>query len=185
LQWSKDNTAIISWDSPLDPKVVVQSAMTGEVVAVHEPYQACLGVKSVQISPSGSYLCAGWFDGKARLYSNISWKELSSLEHEAAVNTQTTIVYKEDSAAGSSLSASRSVYVNVSKDSAQENSSFKVPTLKREALAFNPQTVEKNGLTAAPPTAVSLMSWSPNSQYLATRCDSSPQTCWIWDIFQL
>jgi hypothetical protein len=47
--------------------------------------------------------------------------------------------------------------------------------------AFQASTFEKVGLQG-PPTGISLLDWSFDSLYLATRCDSMPTAVWIWDM---
>jgi WD40 repeat protein len=72
LQWIKEDTAILLWDSPLECKILVYSAMTGELIAKHCPHTLGLGVKSVSSSPNSSYIIAAFFDPKIRVYNAIS-----------------------------------------------------------------------------------------------------------------
>jgi hypothetical protein len=52
---------------------------------------------------------------------------------------------------------------------------------KKDVQAYQQSTFEKAGLMG-PPTGVSIMTWSYDSRYLATKCDQLPQVTWIWDI---
>jgi hypothetical protein len=77
--------------------MVIQSALNGQVICTHDPVSVgYLGIKNVNLSPNGSFISSAWFDGKVRLYSNISWQELTSLEHSQMINTKATLVYKEE-----------------------------------------------------------------------------------------
>lgn len=59
---------------------------------------------------------------------------------------------------------------------------IKMPQIaKKEVQAYQQSTFEKAGLMG-PPTGVSIMCWSYDSRYLATKCDQLPQVTWIWDI---
>lgn len=63
-----------------------------------------------------------------------------------------------------------------------ESSSFKLPSLpKKDLQNFIQSTFEKGGLSG-PPTGVSVMAWSFDCRFLATKCDSLPQVVWVWDL---
>jgi WD40 repeat protein len=72
LTWTKADSAILVWDTPLESKILIYSALTGEVLAKHQPGGTGLGVKSVSISPNQNFMVASLFDTKIRLYNNIS-----------------------------------------------------------------------------------------------------------------
>ena len=71
-----------------------------------------------------------------------------------------------------------SQYVNISANKengiAQQDGAaqiIKMPQIaKKDVQAYQQSTFEKAGLMG-PPTGVSIMSWSYDSRYLATKCD--------------
>ena len=73
LMWTKDDTAIVCWDSVLEPRILIYSATQG-LIMKHEPYSDALGFRSILISPSGSLMVAGSCDSKVRMFNHISWK---------------------------------------------------------------------------------------------------------------
>jgi hypothetical protein len=85
LMWSKDNTAIIVWDSVLECKFSIYSP-TGNHIITHTPYDMNLGIKSVGISHNGHYLSVGFYDQTVRLYNHISWKMIIDLQHSQSIS---------------------------------------------------------------------------------------------------
>ncbi len=58
----------------------------------------------------------------------------------------------------------------------------KIPALTKQEIAkFNSSTYEKAGLNG-PPTAVSQISWSFDSKFMALRSDLSPNAVYVWDM---
>jgi hypothetical protein len=80
IQWTKDDLSIVIYDSVLECKFLVYSP-TGSLIAVHEPYNNCLGIKSYSLSPNSHYLSIGYYDNSLRLYNHLTWNEIYSFEH--------------------------------------------------------------------------------------------------------
>ena len=83
VMWCKEDTAVLVYDSPLESRILIYSAMTGECVAKHSPQPlggAGLGLKSISLSPNGIFMIAAMFDSKLRIYNALSQKELAHLE---------------------------------------------------------------------------------------------------------
>ena len=72
IMWIKEDTAILVYDTPLEAKISIYSAMTGEAVAKHNLSGPGLGIKSVVVSPNGVYMVAAFFDTKLRVFNAIS-----------------------------------------------------------------------------------------------------------------
>jgi WD40 repeat protein len=89
--WSKDNTAIIAWDSCLECKFFVYSP-TGNLIASHNPYELTLGIKDLTMSPNGHYLSIGFYDQAVRLYNHISWKMIVDLQHPQTICSSNNLV---------------------------------------------------------------------------------------------
>lgn len=82
LMWIKEDTSILVYDTPLEAKILVYSAMTGEALAKHNLNSIPgLGIKSVSISPNGIFMAAAFFDTKLRIFNAISQKEIATLDH--------------------------------------------------------------------------------------------------------
>ena len=81
LAWSKDDTAIIVWDNPIEWRILVYSATQG-LIAKHIPYENALGFRTIKFSLNGQFMAAGSYDEKVRLYNHISWKEITEFEHK-------------------------------------------------------------------------------------------------------
>lgn len=81
LMWCRMDSAILVYDSPLEAKILVYNALTGECVAKHNPGSLGLGIKYVSLSPNSMFLIAAFFDTKIKLFNGISMLELASLEH--------------------------------------------------------------------------------------------------------
>ena len=68
VMWCKEDTSILVYDSPLEAKILIYSAMTGECLVKHNLQMSttaklgdstlALGIKSVTISPNGLYVMA-------------------------------------------------------------------------------------------------------------------------------
>ena len=96
LMWTKDNTAIIVWDNPIEWKFFVYPAIQG-LVAQHIPYQNALGYRSLRFSENGQFLAAASFDQKVRIYNHISWKEISEFVHKSYLSEDENInIYTEE-----------------------------------------------------------------------------------------
>jgi hypothetical protein len=85
--WCKEDTSILVYDSPLEAKVLIYSAMTGECLVKHNfsitnmGGALGLGIKQVSLSLNGFYCVASFFDTKIKLFHGISFKEIANLEH--------------------------------------------------------------------------------------------------------
>ena len=62
IMWTKEDTAILVYDTPLEAKVLIYSVMTGEIVAKHNMSSPGLGIKQVNLSPNGIFMCVAFFD---------------------------------------------------------------------------------------------------------------------------
>lgn len=167
IMWSKDNTAIIIQDSLLECKFYIYSP-TGNLITQHEPYQWNLGIKNLNISPNGHFLTVGFHDQAVRLYNHITWKLIIDFTHTTSLNDITNInVFREDEVDEATYSGDikkTTKYVDV-----------------KSAIKFN---VLKPSLEK-PNIGVSEMSWSYDSNFLATRIDNIPNVLWVWHISTL
>jgi WD40 repeat protein len=91
LCWSKDNTALIVWDSCLECKFYIYSP-TGNLITTHNPYDLNLGIKCLNMSPNGHYLSVGFYDQAVRIYNHISWKMIIDLQHPQTISSSNELV---------------------------------------------------------------------------------------------
>jgi len=168
--WSKDNTALIVQDSPLECKFLIYSP-TGNLIQVHEPYKLTLGVKNMNMSPNGHYLTAGFYDGAVRIYNHITWKLIIDLEHPSNINDCSNInVFKEEEAEEISYSGDRKKTAKYTE--------LKTPNLK---FATSKYSLDKPN----PPVGISEMNWSFDSNFLACKNDNFPNVLFVWQISSL
>lgn len=91
IQWSKDDSCLIVWESPLECKFSVYSP-TGEIIANHTPYDFTLGIKGVMQSPNGKFLAVGYHDEICRFYNQMSWKLVMDFDHKMELSDTSQIV---------------------------------------------------------------------------------------------
>ena len=101
MVWIKEDTAIAVYDSPLESKVLVYSALTGELLSRHQMPTPGLGVKQVIMSPNQIFMLVSFFDTKIKVFNGISQKEISTLDHLPSINLSSpefssTLIYKEE-----------------------------------------------------------------------------------------
>lgn len=86
IMWVKEDTSILVYDSYLEAKIFIYSAMTGTPIAKHIFSVSGLGVKSVSVSPNGVFIIASFFDNKLKVFNSYTSKEITSLEHSSQIN---------------------------------------------------------------------------------------------------
>lgn len=169
LCWSKDNTAIIVWDSVLECRFFVYSP-TGNLIATHEPYQLNLGIKSLNFSPNGHYLTVGFYDQTVRIYNHITWKMIIDFAHTPSISDSSNInIFREeevDEVSYSGENKKTTKYVDI-------KAPVKFNTLKVSLDKPNP------------PIGISEMCWSYDSNFLATKNDNMPNVLWVWQVSSL
>lgn len=90
ILFTRDDSAIVIYDSPLECKLLIYSP-TGNLIASHTAYDNSLGIKTLSLSPSGHYLAVGYFDQSIRIFSCLTWKELTEIQHKPIVNDSNTV----------------------------------------------------------------------------------------------
>ncbi|CDW74000.1 wd-repeat protein [Stylonychia lemnae] len=194
LMWAKEDTSILVYDTPLESKLIIYSAMTGEVVAKHNLSSGPgLGIKSVQLSPNGIFMTVAFFDTKLRIFNAYSQREIVSFEHTSQISFaqaeyNRVLIYRETQITeqlGSYANNEKQYFqykVTQAHRDGQELTVEKFPMInKKEISAFTTSQFEKVG-TQGPPTGVSLVAWSHDSKYLATKCDQLPNVIYVWEM---
>lgn len=169
--WSKDNTAIVVYDSILECKFFIYSP-TGNLITFHQPYTLNLGIKSLKFSPNGHYLSVGFYDQTVRLYNHITWKIIIDLVHPSTIDLNS----------GKNLNIFREEEVEEISYSGDSKKTTKYVEVKAP-VKFN--CVKPNLEKPYPMIGVSEMSWSFDSNFLATKNDNMPNTLFVWQISSL
>jgi len=166
LLWTKDATSLIIVDTPLEVKFLVYSP-TGNLIATHEPYLYGLGIEIAKLSNNSHTLSLGFNDGIVRLYNCMSnsFKEIIELNHNINVITNENLVtvFKEEeiSHAGTNKKNNFTKYVECSFPY-KLNTNNKIKSLQ--------------GIGA-----ISIIEWSLDSKFLATKYDALPNNVFIWE----
>lgn len=156
LKWNPDNTAILVWDNPVNYKLLVYSP-SGELLNKFSAYENALGIQSVELSPSGSYIAVGSYDKKVRVLHHITWQKLSEWSHDKEIQNGKDIhIYQEEEY----------------RESRDKLSSQYV-------LASLPVTFKSLGSNK--PKGISHLQFSHDGRYLASVSEELPNVLWIWD----
>uniref|UniRef100_A0A3Q2C9W8 WD repeat containing, antisense to TP73 n=1 Tax=Cyprinodon variegatus TaxID=28743 RepID=A0A3Q2C9W8_CYPVA len=163
LEWSPNGCVLAVWDSCLEYKVLLYS-LDGRLLSTYSAYEWSLGVKSVSWSPSSQFLAIGSYDEKVRILNHITWKKIVQFEHPAVIeNTKT--VYKEVEKRPAEVRDEFSLH-NVTMDSTlfSTQSKYEICSLPVQIPAVKPDPDRAN-----PKIGVSVLAFSSDSRYLATK----------------
>jgi WD40 repeat protein len=167
-QWANDSAIIVS-DSCILYQLLIYSPL-GQLIARHRPYDNGLGIKSLSLSPNGTFLAVGSYDQSIRLFIKISWRYLAELEHKLE-GTGIHIYKEEEYKEGYTDERLYSKFI-------VQDQPVKIPTIKVPKDKPNPSI------------GISVCQWSYNSMYLASingndYLDTSPNCVWIWGVNNL
>ena len=204
-KWAMNNTAIMVQDSPLESKFVIYAVMTGQKIVQHTPEANLgLGIRTLSQSPNAKMLACGIYDSNLMLYNNCTQVQICELQHNSSLQidpkqdqASQPDIFKEElirqegrvQFAGGDTSNLGYHYVNVvtqslletSQVDAQQKITIKIPQMpKKDQAAFLHSTFDQVGLKG-PPTGIQSIEWSFDSQYMATKCETMPNSVWVWD----
>ena len=165
LLWTEDSTSLIVVDTPLEVKFFVYSP-TGNLIATQEPYLYGLGIEISKLSNNSHILSLGCNDGILRLYNsmNNSFKEIIQLNHNinTITNENLVTVFKEE---------------EISKDKKNNNNFTKYIEC---SFPYKLNTTNKikslQGIGA-----ISIIEWSNDSKFIATKYDALNNIVYIWE----
>uniref|UniRef100_A0A3Q2QM63 WD repeat containing, antisense to TP73 n=1 Tax=Fundulus heteroclitus TaxID=8078 RepID=A0A3Q2QM63_FUNHE len=164
LRVSRTLTCVFSvWWVALNYKVLLYS-LDGRLLSTYCAYEWSLGVKSVSWSPSSQFLAIGSYDEKVRILNHITWKKIVQFEHPAALDNTKT-VYKEVERRPAVVSDELSLHdVTMGSTLFNTQSKYEICTLPVQIPAVKPDPDRAN-----PKIGVSVMAFSSDSRYLATK----------------
>ena len=96
VKWAYDSSALLVPDSPTLCVLYVYSPI-GDLISKIELYQFKMGIKSLDMSPNGHYICLGLYDQTLRIFNNISYTCVTIFEHDKDILNDIKVnYYKEE-----------------------------------------------------------------------------------------
>ena len=181
LLWTKDATSLIVVDTPLEVKFLVYSP-TGNLIFTCEPYLYGLGIEIAKLSNNSHTLGIGFNDGNIRLYNCMSnsFKEIIELNHNinTITNEHLVTVFKEEEVSGHN----NKNYNEKNKRGFSEYNNFKKNFTKYVECSFPYKLNQNNKLKSLQGIgAISILEWSLDSKFIASKYDAMPNIAFIWE----
>ena len=160
VKWSYDNSALLIPDSPTLCVMYIYSPI-GDLISKIELYQYKMGIKCLDISPNGHYICLGLYDQTLRIFNNISYTCVTIFEHDKEILNDIKVNYYKEEIINNE---GETKYVQI-----------KPPIdLKNENILKNNNKTTKIG--------ISKMAFSSDNYFLTTKNDKMPNILFIWDL---
>ena len=169
VKWAYDSSALLVPDSPTLCVLYVYSPI-GDLISKIELYQFKMGIKSLDMSPNGHYICLGLYDQTLRIFNNISYTCVTIFEHDKYILNDIKVNYYKEELINNE-GDSKYVQINPPIDLIKEN------ILKNKS---NNYISDKS-----PRIGISKMAFSFDNYFLATKNDKIPNILFIWDINQM
>jgi WD40 repeat protein len=167
VKWSYDNSAILVPDTPTTCRLLVYSPV-GDLIINIELYRYKLGIKNIEISPNGHYICLGLYDQSLRIFNNVSYTCITILEHDNQIlNDSKANYYKEEL---------------INREGETKYIQLKPP------IDINNENIYKKGnnlFNDKPRIGINKMAFSNDNLYLATKNDNMPNILFIWELNQM
>ncbi|XP_054602344.1 WD repeat-containing protein WRAP73 isoform X1 [Nothobranchius furzeri] len=180
LEWSPNGCVLAVWDSCLEYKVLLYS-LDGRLLSTYSAYEWSLGVKCVSWSPSSQFLAIGSYDEKVRILNHITWGKIAQFEHPASIDNTKATVYKEVERRPA-VPSDELLQHNIKEG----NFVLSVPELPHPDEICAPPiqipVVKPDPDRANPKIGVSVLAFSSDSRYLASRNDNMATAVWVWDM---
>ena len=168
VKWTYDNSALLIPDIPTLCILYIYSPI-GDLISKIEMYQYKMGIKSLDISPNGHYICLGLYDQSLRIFNNISYTCVTIFEHDKEVLNDIKVNYY------------REELLNNEGETKYEQ--IKPPIiLKNENFG---KSKNNNISEKSTKIGVSKMAFSFDNYFLATKNDKMPNILFIWDLNQM
>ncbi|KAL0226438.1 hypothetical protein P9112_013762 [Eukaryota sp. TZLM1-RC] len=170
LAFSHDSSCLIYYESELNFVLNVIS-ITGKPVYCLKNEEPGLGIKNVSVS--NSLLGIGGFNERLVLVNSLTWNPITSLIHSSPIQSDDVTIYEEVFGIPES---DTSLHVT----NGVERSWFRIvqPPVVLENI---PPSLSKPN----PKIGVSLIEFSFDEKYVATRNDNMPRCVWIWSVTSL
>ena len=168
VKWSYDNSALLIPDTPTLCILYIYSPI-GDLISKIELYQYKMGIKSMDISPNGHYICLGLYDQSLRIFNNISYTCVTIFEHDKEILNDIKVNYYKEEILNNE-GESKYIQIKPPIDLRNEN------ILKNKNNYMNDKV---------PKIGISKMAFSFDNYFLATKNDKIPNILFIWDINQM
>ena len=168
VKWSYDNSALLIPDSPTLCILYIYSPI-GDLISKIELYQYKMGIKSMDISPNGHYICLGLYDQSLRIFNNISYTCVTIFEHDKEILNDIKVNYYKEEILNNE-GETKYLQIKPPIDLRNEN------ILKIKNNYMNDKV---------PKIGISKMAFSFDNYFLATKNDKMPNILFIWDINQM
>ena len=168
VRWSYDNSALLIPDTPTLCVLYVYSPI-GDLISKIELYQFKMGIKCLDISPNGHYICLGLYDQSLRIFNNISYTCVTIFEHDKEILNDIKVNYYKEEILNNE-GETKYVQIKPPIDLRNEN------ILKNKNNSVNDKI---------PKIGISKMAFSFDNYFLATKNDKMPNILFIWDINQM
>ena len=169
VKWAYDSSALLVPDSPTLCVLYVYSPI-GDLISKIELYQFKMGIKSLDMSPNGHYICLGLYDQTLRIFNNISYTCVTIFEHDKEILNDIKVNYYKEELINNE-GDSKYVQINPPIDLIKEN------------ILKNKNNNYVNDKT--PRIGISKMAFSFDNYFLATKNDKMPNILFIWDLNQM
>ncbi|PIK58350.1 putative WD repeat-containing protein WRAP73 [Apostichopus japonicus] len=137
-------------------------------------------LSGLEWSPDGSVLCVWDSLLEVRILNHITWKTVVEHSHPHVMENPAVVVYKEVEQRAQvhqqlipGYHGNLPVFAAQSKYDVLEACPIEVPVLKPDPDKANPKI------------GISLLAFSSDNKYLATKNDNMPNALWIWDVQKL
>ena len=168
VKWSYDNSALLIPDTPTLCILYIYSPI-GDLISKIELYQFKMGIKCLDISPNGHYICLGLYDQSLRIFNNISYTCVTIFEHDKEILNDIKVNYYKEEILNNE-GETKYVQIKPPIDLRNEN------ILKNKNNYINDKV---------PKIGISKMAFSFDNYFLATKNDKIPNILFIWDINQM
>ena len=164
VKWSYDNSVLLIPETPTLCILYIYSPL-GDLISKIELYQYKMGIKNLEISPNGHYICLGLYDQTLRIFNNISYTCVTIFEHDKEILNDIKVNYYKEEI--------------INKEGESKYIQIKPPIdIKLEnILKDKNDKIQRNG--------ISKMAFSSDNYFLATKNDKMPNILFIWDLNQM
>uniref|UniRef100_A0A3P8TAM6 WD repeat containing, antisense to TP73 n=1 Tax=Amphiprion percula TaxID=161767 RepID=A0A3P8TAM6_AMPPE len=163
LEWSPNGCVLAVWDSCLEYMVLLYS-LDGRLLSTYSAYEWSLGVKSVSWSPSSQFLAIGSYDEKVRILNHITWKKITQFEHPAIIDNTKTVYKEAEKRPG--VGSDEMPLHNITMGATLFNTQSKYEICP---LPVQIPVVKPDPDRASPKIGISVLAFSSDSRYLATK----------------
>uniref|UniRef100_A0A3P8WQY8 WD repeat containing, antisense to TP73 n=1 Tax=Cynoglossus semilaevis TaxID=244447 RepID=A0A3P8WQY8_CYNSE len=158
-------------------KVLLYS-LDGRLLSSYSAYEWSLGVKSVTWSPSSQFLAIGSYDEKVRVLNHITWKKIAQFDHPSTISSSKAVVYKEAEMKLTACSDDLSLHnISIGTNLFNAHSKYEICPLPVQFPTVKPDPDRAN-----PKIGVSMLAFSSDSRFLATKNDNAASVVWVWDM---